>query len=62
MEQLRSDIRRQIETINMRKQEVIRLKAEAERLRGQADTCCYKGATKREYGFDGTKLLQEGKS
>ena len=45
----------------MRKQEVTRLKAEADKLRGQADTACYKGVTKRELGFDGRKLIQEGK-
>ena len=61
MEKLRADIRKQIQTINVRKQEVTRLKAEADKLRGQADTACYKGVTKREYGFDGRKLIQEGK-
>ena len=62
MDQLRTDIRTQMDTINFRKQEGIRLKAEAEKLRGQADTACYKGATKREYGFNGNQLLQEGKA
>ena len=61
MEKLGADIRKQIQTINVRKQEVTRLKAEADKLRGQADTACYKGVTKREYGFDGRKLIQEGK-
>ena len=46
MEQLRADIRRQTDTINTRRQEIIRLRAEGEKLRGEADTCCHKGVTK----------------
>ena len=46
----------------MRKQEIVRLKNEAEKLRGQADTSCIQGTTKREYGFEAAsrKLLKEG--
>ena len=62
MEKLRADIRKQIQTINVRKQEVTRLKAEADKLRGQADTACYRGTTKRELGLDSRKLLEEGKA
>ena len=44
----------------MRKGEVTRLKSEAVTLRSQADTACYQGTTKRQYGFDSRKLLEEG--
>ena len=38
------------------------MKSEAEKLRGQADTACYRGTTKREYGQESRKLLEEGQT
>ena len=48
--------------LKVRQSEVRRLKSEAVTLRSQADTACYQGTTKRQYGFDSRKLLEEGKS
>ena len=52
-----------LDLINVRKQEITRLKNEAEKLRAQADTSCYKGTTKREYGFEAAsrKFIKEGR-
>ena len=48
--------------IKVRTAEVRRLKSEAVTLRSEADTACYRGTTKRQYGFDSRKLLEEGKA
>ena len=46
--------------IKVRQGEVERLKSEAVTLRSQADTACYQGTTRRQYGLESSKLLEEG--
>ena len=46
--------------IKVRQGEIRRLESEAVTLRSQADTACYQGTTRRQYGLESRKLLEEG--